>query len=582
MPQTYVMPRQLAISSANQLLSGALLYFYQTGTTTPQAVYSDAAYSVELPNPVPALASGEFPKIYPNPNAEADYRVRYTTAAGVLIYQEDDISRYPASQSEIGAALYPRTDAERVADVTPVSYVEPTLYSPRYANLGDLIATLGSTGTMHGGRSVLKSGTQSLTGTVTIDRKTGVFIGDGPGSESAGDGTCLVWEGSAGQPMLQIKRCWAATFEQIRFKGNSSAKPSAAILLTSTLAESPVNTAMAFEHLWIGTYGAFDTDNAIQFVDGFVVDGANLQGDQSQIKHITVQGVTTSCIAFRQTQNTLWSIETATLNSGTYGIEYRSRHLTAKNIFCQTISAADYYMPTDSSMTVEGFGSELGGRLCYALDGFDFTFRRGYFQAATASVTVSGRIVDLTSTGIGSVTFEDVLFYTVGGYSGPTLKFYARGTKLLIKLKNVSLPSAIDTFLDLATVNSGDSRHVILENVIDSTGAVFNGNFYWVHGDYAPTFSTDALGQQHRPVLTASTTVDPASLIAGAITGATVAFSGARLGDYVEASFTQDLSGIILNAWVSSTDNVKYNFYNPTAGTLDLSSGTLRLRVMKF
>lgn len=126
MPQTFVMPRQLAISSTNQLLSGALLSFFKTGTSDPQAVFSDAACTVEFTQPVSALASGEFPKIYLNPNAEANYRVRYTTAAGVLLYQEDDISLYPITQQDILQTLYPITDVERAAEVTVVDYSIPS------------------------------------------------------------------------------------------------------------------------------------------------------------------------------------------------------------------------------------------------------------------------------------------------------------------------------------------------------------------------------------------------------------------------------------------------------------------------
>lgn len=142
MPQTFVLPRQLAISSTNQLLSGALLSFFQTGTSDPQAVFSDAACTVELTQPVQALASGEFPKIYLDPNAEANYRVRYTTASGVLIYQEDDISLYPITSDEIVLAINARTDVEIAAGVT-VNYRIPShdisgeVYPERYLAAGD-------------------------------------------------------------------------------------------------------------------------------------------------------------------------------------------------------------------------------------------------------------------------------------------------------------------------------------------------------------------------------------------------------------------------------------------------------------
>jgi len=139
MPATFVLPRQVALSSSNQQLSGALLYFSMTGTTTPQAVHYDAAHTVEAPNPLPANAAGQWAKIYYNPNAAADYRVKITTADGVLIYQEDEISRFPVSADEIGAALFATTPAETAAVIAPTDKTHPELTASRYS-ITDFIA----------------------------------------------------------------------------------------------------------------------------------------------------------------------------------------------------------------------------------------------------------------------------------------------------------------------------------------------------------------------------------------------------------------------------------------------------------
>lgn len=75
-------------------------------------------------------------------------------------------------------------------------------------------------------------------------------------------------------------------------------------------------------------------------------------------------------------------------------------------------------------------------------------------------------------------------------------------------------------------------------------------------------------------------TVDPPSLASGAVsTIATLTVTGAALGDFVKESFSLDLQGVRLAAWVSAADTVKYQFSNPTAGTIDLGSGTLKVRV---
>lgn len=149
MPQTFVLPRQTALDDDANPLAGALLYFYQTGTTTPQAVYSDAALTTQHTNPVPADSAGEFPKIYLNSSATSNYRVRLTTADGDQLYQEDDIDRFTVSQLEIGRTLYPQTTAESTASVTPANFAKRPLQrlqrdSDRYTSVANALSVLAT------------------------------------------------------------------------------------------------------------------------------------------------------------------------------------------------------------------------------------------------------------------------------------------------------------------------------------------------------------------------------------------------------------------------------------------------------
>lgn len=81
--------------------------------------------------------------------------------------------------------------------------------------------------------------------------------------------------------------------------------------------------------------------------------------------------------------------------------------------------------------------------------------------------------------------------------------------------------------------------------------------------------------------LTGSATYDPPSLADGAGTTTTVACNGAVLGDLARASFSLDLQGITVTAWVSASGVVSVRFQNESGGVLDLASGTLRVRVEK-
>jgi hypothetical protein len=76
-------------------------------------------------------------------------------------------------------------------------------------------------------------------------------------------------------------------------------------------------------------------------------------------------------------------------------------------------------------------------------------------------------------------------------------------------------------------------------------------------------------------------TYDPGSLADGAGASTTVTVTGAALGDFAAVSFSLDLQGITLTAYVSAADTVTCRFQNETTGTLDLASGTLRAKVTK-
>lgn len=81
--------------------------------------------------------------------------------------------------------------------------------------------------------------------------------------------------------------------------------------------------------------------------------------------------------------------------------------------------------------------------------------------------------------------------------------------------------------------------------------------------------------------LAGSATYDPGNLADGAGVTTTVTVTGAAAGDFARASFSNDLQGITLTAWVSAADTVSVRFQNESGGVLDLASGTLRARVDK-
>ena len=81
--------------------------------------------------------------------------------------------------------------------------------------------------------------------------------------------------------------------------------------------------------------------------------------------------------------------------------------------------------------------------------------------------------------------------------------------------------------------------------------------------------------------LQGSVVYDPPSLADGAGVTTTVTVTGAALGDHAKASFSVDLVGLTLTAWVSAANTVSVRFQNESGGTVDLASGTLRARVSR-
>lgn len=96
----------------------------------------------------------------------------------------------------------------------------------------------------------------------------------------------------------------------------------------------------------------------------------------------------------------------------------------------------------------------------------------------------------------------------------------------------------------------------------------------------------DYLESMHR-LLTAikglegSATFNPGNLSDGAGETTTVTVVGAALGDFASASFSLDLQGITVTAWVSAENTVSVRFQNESATGVDLDEGTLRVRVVK-
>lgn len=77
--------------------------------------------------------------------------------------------------------------------------------------------------------------------------------------------------------------------------------------------------------------------------------------------------------------------------------------------------------------------------------------------------------------------------------------------------------------------------------------------------------------------LRGNATYDPPSLADGSGVTTTVSVPGVGLGggQLIAVSFSENLQGVMVTAWISATDTVAVRFQNETGGTVNLDSGTL-------
>jgi hypothetical protein len=124
--------RNTPVSSSGRPYPGALRYFYAAGTTTKVSVYSDSALTTQATNPQIADSAGKFATVYLNPTL-GTYKTVLTNSGGAQLESDDNIPAAAAITGQsVGEALYPITQAETDADITPTDYTYPELDVRRY------------------------------------------------------------------------------------------------------------------------------------------------------------------------------------------------------------------------------------------------------------------------------------------------------------------------------------------------------------------------------------------------------------------------------------------------------------------
>lgn len=122
MAQLFTPPFQQTLDANANAVSGARLFFYVSGTTTPTSVYADAALTTPLDAPVIADGAGRFVPIYLDPQIR--YRVIVADASGTPIRDVDPIGSSDLADLADGGGLALVGYVQAGDGVTPTTALE--------------------------------------------------------------------------------------------------------------------------------------------------------------------------------------------------------------------------------------------------------------------------------------------------------------------------------------------------------------------------------------------------------------------------------------------------------------------------
>jgi len=126
----FVMPLQYAADATGTPLGGGKLYFYATGTSTPQDTFADATLPTPNPNPVVALQDGTWtwPPIFLD---QKQYSMVLTDTGGTTIWQVDPVAPYIPATETLGSTVVAECTEDGNGNARPrASAVTPSGHRP--------------------------------------------------------------------------------------------------------------------------------------------------------------------------------------------------------------------------------------------------------------------------------------------------------------------------------------------------------------------------------------------------------------------------------------------------------------------
>lgn len=618
MAELFTLPKQVPIQSSGAPWAGAKAYFYRAGTTTDQSVYTDAACSVAHAQPVVADANGVFAPIYKNPAASYDYRLQLKQSDGTLIYDVDNIPRFALTQAQIGALFYPRTAAEIAAGVTPTYYYYESGDVRRYGAVGN-----GSTDDTVPLQNAALVVTTAGTGSIIFEhgKNYKVWVGSSPDLMYISNATGVVIEGNGATITsgrtngpnvyaIRFSGCSMCEVNNLKFVGSNTT-------ITSDTGEGFLSLISATTDVHVKNCSAYNCQNGIRCGDGS-------NPGTSRTKRVAIDNF--YCyLAYYPLACSNDGDDVVARNFVTYGA---GRSYFPWNVKNHDIHLSSSHGGPFSDCLLKVYVDTTWQY--YALENIKLKYHsEGRASIGIAQIADEAMIafdvaqVNAVDTGAANINNIDIEF-DVDATASPN-------TRRLLIMRRYLHTGAVDTtvrnhifvnwkisgkvasgqnftediitlFSSLGTWTGDFAAAFLLENIFiagsaTQNGIVINGAPFasaqsglMLHNvttdtdisisgmnSAAPLSLINVVADNYRQYVTA--TYDPPNLADGAGTTTTVAVSGAQLGDAVACSFSADLQGITMTAWVSAADTVSIRFQNESGGAIDLASGTIRVWV---
>lgn len=440
-----------------------------------------------------------------------------------------------------------------------------------------------------GGTWVWRSGDQSAN--VTADAQSGVWAAP----SSATTGASGAWQRLYNEK-VNVK--WFGA------KGNGATNDATAIQAAINFVQS-----LGGGTLWF-PYGTYLINSTLSVTKGIKLEGEGEIGDSASSSGV----LTGTTIQWNSVSNSdMMTVKSATAGNYLYGFGVKnivfygsSKAMTA--IRASSIGNSDFHLSAAAFIEAGVVVDDGNGVLSL----FN-TYRLRYIYGSAAATEGShGLVLDGSASDIG-VT-QSIIYWISGLVKNGWMLKFKDSDGMMVHVAHASVASGgtggciyfangdvrparsiqVGVMWGKAHAESATYGNEILRAHSEAGGVSIDagGQLHYTAYDYmnaerwathsyvmSDQFAVGCNEMQTEIELQNYKTYDPPNLVDGDGAQTTVTVTGAVLGDLAEASFSLDTQGIILKAQVTASDTVTVRFQNETGSTIDLASGTIRVKV---